>query len=92
MFSFFKRKNKQGLGRGSNSADANLRSGTSTQDQILKDYETRRFSPLDIDLSKLDSLNKAGSSDSTDPYHIIKQSLKHSNIPIYTGNPFNPYF
>ena len=90
MFSLFKKKNKQTPN--SNDSNARIQARSSTQDQILKDYETRRFSPLDIDLTKLNALNKSGGASDTDPYHIIKQTLKHSKIPIYTGNPFNPYF
>ena len=100
MFSFFKKKSGQNLGNASsnlnttgNSSDLSNSSAvepSTSQDQILHDYTTKRFSPLDIDLSKLDLSGQSNAS--KDPYNIIKYTLKHSKIPIYTGNPFNPYF
>ena len=97
MFFFFKKKSRQKLGNASNNLNtaSNLNNGSglessTSQDQILHDYTTKRFSPLDIDLSKLDLSGQSNAS--KDPYNIIKYTLKHSKIPIYTGNPFNPYF
>ena len=59
-----------------------------TPDQILQQYSKSRFTPLDIDLDKL-KLDAKPVQKNND---ILTGRAKSTKIPIYTGNPFNPYF
>ena len=95
FFNLFKSKKSKTLN--SNTSSTTNNSGTnadertsqsSTASKILHEYENSRFSPLNIDLNKVELNQKSNSNN----LNILTGRAKKSNIPIYTGNPFNPYF
>ncbi len=71
------------------SSKNNKRKQDLQQDQILNNYANRRFSPMELDLDSYNWNAKPKVKDN----HILPSNIKqHSDIPVYTGNPFNPYF
>jgi len=86
--SLFQKKDKSGQ-NDSNKQNANATLDDNTTD-ILEFYKVKRFSPLDFDIQLEE--NKAKSSAGSMAAKPQDLLVEHSTIPIYTGNPFSPYY